>query len=52
MFDLHLHAAIDKAWHVIDYLSKLMPNVKGLNENKRLLLVSIVQSVLLYGALM
>lgn len=50
MFSFHLRMAADKTTRVMNFLSGLMPNVKGLSERKRRLLSSVVQSVFLYSA--
>jgi len=47
----HLRAVAYKAQGVMGALGKLMPNVGGPSENRRRLFVSVVHSVLLYGAL-
>uniref|UniRef100_A0A2S2QW03 Reverse transcriptase n=1 Tax=Sipha flava TaxID=143950 RepID=A0A2S2QW03_9HEMI len=49
-FKEHIKTAADKGNKVLQALSRLMPNIGGPKEPRRRLLVSIVQSVLLYGA--
>jgi len=50
MFSAHLRQATEKAQRVMGALSGLMPKVGDPRECKRRLLVSVVQSVLLYDA--
>ena len=49
-FKEHIKLAADKGSRVIQALSRLMPNIGGPKEPRRKLLVSVVHSVLLYGA--
>jgi len=50
LFAAHFRAAADKAQRVMSSLCRLMPNIGGPRERRRRLLVSVVHSVLLYGA--
>lgn len=50
LFKAHIKKATQKADRVGVSLARLMPNVGGPREAKRRLLVSVVHSVLLYGA--
>jgi len=47
---VHMRVASENAQSAMAALSGLMPNVGGLREGRRRLLVSVVQFVLLYGA--
>jgi len=49
-FTEHIKTAAAKAQGVIGSLSRLMPNLGGPKELRRKLLVSVVHSILLYGA--
>jgi len=50
IFCAYLRALSEKAERVMSALSGLMPNVGGPRKGRRRLLVSVVQSILLYGA--
>lgn len=51
-FTQHLEAASDKTAKVGTALSRLMPNIGGPTQSRRLvLLVSVITSIMLYGAL-
>ena len=49
-FKRHLEIVSDKAAKVGAALSRLMPNVRGASQNRKLLLVSVTTSIMLYGA--
>ena len=46
----HIRMALDKAASVTTALSRLMPNVNGPRSGKRRLLITVAQSILLYGS--
>lgn len=50
MYREHIRAAASKGHCAMTALSRLMPNIGGPKEQRRHLLVSVVHSVLLYGA--
>lgn len=50
MFKDHIKNAAQKANKVLLFVSRLMPNIGGPKEPRRRLLVSVVHSVILYGA--
>jgi len=43
-------AAANKAQRIMGALGRLIPNVSGLSDDRRRLFVSVVHSVLIYGA--
>lgn len=49
-FNEHIRTAVDKINKVLQSLSRLMPNIGGPKELRMKLLVSVVHSILLYGA--
>lgn len=49
-FREHLLYVIPKVRHLIDALGRLMPNLRGPSQRRRLLYAYVVQSVLYYGA--
>lgn len=49
-FTPHLKAAAEKGLKTYANLSRLLPNIGGPSYQKRILLVSVIQSTLLYGA--
>ncbi|XP_018572067.1 uncharacterized protein LOC108911576 [Anoplophora glabripennis] len=51
-FGPHVRAAAAKTENVINALSKLMPNIGGPTEQKRKILGSVAQSVMMYGAVL
>jgi len=49
-FNEYAKSTADKVQNTLQVLSRLMPNIGGPKEPRRKLLVSVVQSVILYGA--
>lgn len=49
-FNAHFRYMKEKVGWVIRALNRLMPNLRGLDEQRRRLYVNVVFSVLLYGA--
>lgn len=50
LFKDHVKKAAEKAHRVLTSLSRLMPNIGGPTESRRKLLLSVANSVMLYGA--
>jgi len=49
-YNQHIEATATKAQKTLTALSRLMPNIGGPKESRRKLLVSVIHSVILYGA--
>jgi len=49
-YNQHVEATATKAQKTLTALSRLMPNIGGPKESRRKLLVSVIHSVILYGA--